>query len=67
MRDKTFRYDNGRWIDADFKPEFLPPRTRLDRNGTDFERVLAEHPELKPFFDLGRVIVVWKGKVYEVR
>lgn len=67
VRDKTFRYDNGRWIDAEFKPEFLPPRTRLDRNGADFERVLTENPELKPFFDLGRVIVVWKGKVYEVR
>lgn len=67
VRDKTFRYDNGRWIDVEFKPEFLPPRMRLDRNGADFERVLTENPELKPFFDLGRVIVVWKGKVYEVR
>lgn len=67
VRDKTFRYDNGRWIDAEFKPEFLPPRTRLDRDTADFERVLTEHPELKPFFDLGRVIVVWQGKVYEVR
>jgi hypothetical protein len=67
VRDKTFRYENGRWIDAEFKPEFLPPRTRLDRDSADFERVLTEHPELKPFFDLGRVIVVWQGKVYEVR
>lgn len=67
VRDKTFRYENGRWVDAEFKPEFLPPRTRLDRDTADFERVLTEHPELKPFFDLGRVIVVWQGKVYEVR
>ena len=66
VRDKVFRFENNRWIDQEFKPEFLPPRVRLDRGSAEFERVLTEVPDLKPFFDLGTVIVVWKGKVYEI-
>lgn len=67
VRDKTFRFENGKWIDLEFKPEYLPPRTRLTRNSAEYERLLSEQPDLKPFFDLGRVIVVWQGKVYEIR
>jgi hypothetical protein len=70
VRDKVFRFesgrDGGRWIDQEFKPEFLPRRERLTRGSVEYERVLTEIPDLKPFFDLGRVIVVWKGTVYEI-
>jgi hypothetical protein len=69
VRDKVFRYERGRWIDAAFKPETLLPRLRFERGSDEFRRVVEEHPALKPFFDelSGYVIVVWQGKVYEVR
>lgn len=67
VRDKTFRFDRGLWIDQDYKPENRLPRLRLTRGSSEFERLLSDQPALGPFFDLGQVIVVWQGKVYEVR
>jgi hypothetical protein len=71
VRDKVFRFesgsDGGRWVDQEFKPEFLPKRIRLTRGSAEYERVLTEIPDLQPFFDLGRVLVIWKGTVYEIR
>jgi hypothetical protein len=71
VRDKVFRFesgsDGGRWVDQEFKPEFLPKRVRLTRGSAEYERVLTEIPDLQPFFDLGRVLVLWKGTVYEIR
>ena len=67
VRDKSFRFDRGTWIDQEFKPENRLPRTKISRGTSDYDRVLAETPSLAPFFDLGAVIVVWQGRVYEVR
>jgi hypothetical protein len=67
VRDKTFRFDRGIWIDQDYKPENALPRARLTRGSPEFDRILSDIPALAPFFDLGQVIVVWQNKVYEVR
>jgi hypothetical protein len=66
VRDKSFRFDRGVWIDQEYKPENRLQKTRLSRGTPDFDRVLSENPALAPFFDLGAVIVVWQGRVYEV-
>ncbi len=67
VRDKTFRFDRGVWIDQEYKPENRLQRTRLNHGSSDYERVLTEIPALAPFFDLGPVIVIWQGRVYDVR
>ena len=67
VRDKSFRFDRWVWIDQAYMPELRLPKTRLSRGTPEFDRVLAENPSLAPFFDLGEVIVVWQGRVYEVR
>jgi hypothetical protein len=67
VRDKSFRFDRGVWIDQEYKPENRLQRTRLMRGTPDYDRALTENPALAPFFDLGAVVVVWQGRVYEVR
>ena len=67
VRDKTFRFDRGRWVDQQFKPEYFYARIRLDRGSEQYKRILNDIPSLQAFFDLGPVIVVWEFKVYEVR
>ncbi|MEP7272713.1 MAG: carboxypeptidase regulatory-like domain-containing protein [Acidobacteriota bacterium] len=67
VRDKTFRFDRGVWVDQEYKPENRLPRVRLNRETPEFEKIISEIPSLVPFFDLGKVIVVWQGRVYEVR
>lgn len=67
VRDKVFRFDRGVWIDQEYKPENRLQRTRLARGSAEYDRLLTEIPALSPFFDLGPVIVIWQGRVYEVR
>ena len=67
VRDKSFRFDRGVWIDQEYKPETRLQKTRLTHGTPEFERALSDNPSLAPFFDLGAVIVVWQGRVYEVR
>ncbi len=64
---KTFRFEHGAWLDADYKPEDHLPLTHLKRNSREFKQTLTKLPALKPFFKLGLVTVVWQGKVYEVQ
>ncbi len=67
LRDKTFRFERGIWIDQAYKPEIMAWRvTRLTRGSQDYDRLLAEEPLLKEFLNLGRVIVVWQDKIYRV-
>ncbi len=67
VRDKTFRFENGKWIDQEFKPEYLCSRQRLERGSAEYEKLITDKPELKVFFELGPVIVVWQLVVYEVK
>ena len=64
---KTFRLEQGAWIDADYKPEDKLPLTHLKRHSSEYKETLKKLPALQPFFKLGLVTVVWQGKVYQVR
>lgn len=67
LRDKSFRFDRGMWVDQSYKPEFMAWRVvRLARHSKEYERLLATEPQLKEFFSLGPIIIVWRDKVYRV-
>src|SRR5262249_30659402 len=67
VRDKTFRFTRGVWIDASYDPDDKLPVVELTSESREFEQVLAKEPGLKPFFDLGPVTLVWHGIVYQVK
>jgi hypothetical protein len=64
--EKTFRLENGVWVDIQYRPADNLPVTRLPYSGEEFDRAAAERPGLKPFLELKPVIVVWQGRVYQV-
>jgi hypothetical protein len=67
VRDKTFSFQRGIWIDQAYKPEVMYWRvTRITQGSREYERILAEEPQLKEFFGLGKIIIVWRDKVYRV-
>lgn len=67
LRDKSFRFDRGMWVDQSYKPEIMAWRVvRLTRNSKEYERLLAAEPQLREFFSLGPIIIVWRDKVYRV-
>ena len=61
---KNFRSENGRWIDTQWNSGLT--EIRLQRNSDEYKKVLKDTPELKPYFDLKSVTVVWQGKAYRV-
>ena len=63
----TFYFEHSYWIDENYKSDTTLPLVKLVRGSERFQNVLIENPTLEQFFQLGQVIVVWKGKVYEVR
>ena len=63
---KTFRQENGVWIDDDFSSSSSLPVVRLTRDSEAYQQTLKDNPGLKPYFDLKPVLVVWQGKVYRV-
>jgi hypothetical protein len=65
--NKTFRFEDGIWVDSRYKPEHKLPVIQLSYGSDEFKQVLAEIPALKHFFALAPVIVVWQGKAYEVK
>jgi len=67
IRDKVFRFERNLWVDQDYKPALMGWRVlKLVRGSKDYEKVLADDPRLKEFFDHGPIIIVWKDKIYKV-
>jgi putative zinc finger protein len=67
FRGKTFRFIRGYWIDDKFDSEMSAWRITLLRRGSEqYNRVLAEEPQLAEFFDFGPIIIVWQDKIYRV-
>jgi putative zinc finger protein len=67
FRGKTFRFIRGYWIDDKFDSEMSAWRiTWLRRNSEQYNRVLAEEPQLAEFFEFGPIIIVWQDKIYRV-
>ncbi len=67
LNGHTFYFDHGFWIDEEYKSDKTLPLIRLTRGSERYQQILIENPTLEQFFQLGQVIVIWKGKVYEVR
>jgi hypothetical protein len=68
LRGKTFRYVRGVWIDDEYDAEMSAWRlTFLRRGSEEYNRVLAEQPQLKEFFDFGPIIIVWRDNIYRVQ
>lgn len=63
---KTFRQENGLWIDEEYKASNNLPVVRLTPDSENYKQTLKDHPSLKPYFELKNVLVVWQGKVYRV-
>lgn len=63
---KTFRQENGIWIDEAYDANKGLPVVRLTRDSDEYKQTLGNIPSLKPYFDLKPVLVVWQGKVYRV-
>ena len=63
---KTFRQENGVWIDSDYQADRNFPVVRLTRDSDAYKQTLKDFPALQPYFGLHPVIVVWQGKVYRV-
>jgi Putative zinc-finger len=67
IRGKTFWHQRNIWVDREYNPEKMYWRVkRLAMGSQEFERVLAEEPQLQEFFKLAPVIVVWRDKVYRI-
>ncbi len=67
LRGKIFRHIRGVWIDDQYEAELSAWRlTSLRRGSEAYNRVLDEDPQLKEFFDLGPIIIVWHDRIYRV-
>jgi hypothetical protein len=64
---KTFYLRDGVWTDSEFKAEAKLPVVKLKFAGDEYFDLIGREPKLAECLALGRrVVVVWKGKVYQV-
>jgi Ca-activated chloride channel family protein len=64
---KTFYLRDGVWTDSEFKAEAKLPAVKLKFASDEYFNLIGQEPKLAECFALGqRVVVVWKGKVYQV-
>ncbi|MEK7271002.1 MAG: VIT and VWA domain-containing protein [Planctomycetota bacterium] len=65
---KTFWNQGGVWIDADIKDRASEKDkiVKVKMFSEEHMKLVRENPDLAKFFSLGRVIVAFNGKVYEV-
>jgi Ca-activated chloride channel family protein len=64
---KTFYFENGVWIDSEFKENAKMTEVRLSFASDAYFDLVTKEKELAQFFSLGeQVVVVWKGKVYRI-
>ena len=66
INGKNFRLENGIWIDTQYNAGAGLSVARLKYNSDEYKRVLKDTPELRGWFNLKSVIIVWQGKVYRI-
>lgn len=67
LQGKTFRFERGTWVDEDYRSDLMAWRViRLLQGSPEIEKIIAAEPALREFFALGRIILVWKDRVYKV-
>lgn len=65
--NKTFLLKDGVWVDTEFKPDLRLPVAKLKFGSDEFFSLISNEPQLSEFFAIGRkVVLVYKGKVYQV-
>jgi len=64
---KTFYLRDGVWTDSEFKADAKLPVVKLKFASDEYFNLTGQEAKLAECFALGqRVVVVWKGKVYQV-
>jgi Ca-activated chloride channel homolog len=64
---KTFYFENGVWIDSEFKEEAKLAEVKIKFASDEYFDLVAKEPELARFLAVGKqVAVVWKNKVYRI-
>ena len=63
---KTFYLRDEVWTDSEFKPDSHLPEIILSFGSDDYFALLKQKPRLANFFALGRVLVVFEGRIYKV-
>jgi len=64
---KNFYLRDGVWNDSEFKAEAKLPVVKLKFASDEYFNLINQEPKLAEYFALGqRVVVVWKGNVYQV-
>jgi hypothetical protein len=66
IHNRVFRFEDGTWIDQEYKPEMQWRLTKLVHGSEEFQRILEQEPQLKPYFDKRSIIVVWRDKIYKI-
>jgi len=67
MAGKNFYLRDGVWNDSEFKAEAKLPVVKLKFASDEYFNLIGREPKLAEYFALGqRVVVVWKGNVYQV-
>jgi Ca-activated chloride channel family protein len=67
VEGKTFLLKDGVWIDTEFKETDARTRITLKFGSDEFFSLLGKEPAIAEYLALGqKVIVVYKGKVYQV-
>jgi Ca-activated chloride channel family protein len=62
---KTFQLKNDIWVDSEFKNDMKTKKIKF--GSTEYFDLIQATPELAKFLSIGtKVIVVYKGKVYEI-
>jgi Ca-activated chloride channel family protein len=68
VEGKTFRQKDGVWIDTELKDGYLRPTFIFKFGSDEFFALIAREPALARYFALGKkVVVAYKGDVYEIR
>jgi hypothetical protein len=64
---RTFYLRDRVWTDSEFRAEAKLPEIKMKFGSEAYFNLLSQEPKLGDFFALGeRVVVIWKGKVYQV-
>lgn len=65
--NKTFLLKDGVWVDTEFKPDSALQVVKLKFGSDEFFSLILAEPQLSEFFALGqKIVLVYKGKVYQV-
>lgn len=67
IASKNFYNEGGVWTDSTFDPEKHKEFVDLKIRSDDFVKIVDAKPGLAKYLSLGRVIVVYQGKVYRTQ